>query len=198
MKNSFWGLIWKNFLEIQGLWIGFLGIIITLILARFPFKTPIPLDLVIVMVFFTLLFIFTLLYTVNSLLTQKGKLESELEGEIEQNQNLVNELNKLKIHKILRVQKEQNTGEILCLFDNSDLFADQLMISVFYRDEYGFEASIGVGYIKSIQSNNKIQAVIDQPVSSYQDILDRLVNNDQLILEQTIVRPGTPKKFNQS
>ncbi len=197
MKDSFWGLIWSSFLEIQGLWIGFLGIVIALILARFPFKTPIPLDLVIIIAIFVLLFLFTLLHAVNKLLIKKRMLESELEQEREKNLKLVGEIDNLKIPKILRVQKEQATGIINCLFDDSDLFADQLMISIFYMDEYGFEALIGVGYITTIQSNNKIQAVIDQPVSTYQDILDRLVNNDQIVLDQTIVRPGTPKNFNQ-
>lgn len=197
MKNSFWGLIWQSFLEIQGLWIGFLGIVITLILSRFPFKTSIPLDLIIVISFFTLLFLFTLLHAVNNLLTQKRSLESELETIKETNKNLENDIKSLRIPKILRVQKEQGTGLISCLFEDSELFANQLMISVFYIDEYGFEALIGVGYIKTIQSNNKIQAVIDQPVPTYQDILDKLVNNDQIVLEKTIVRPGTPKNFNQ-
>ena len=53
MKNSFWDLIWSSFLDIQGILIGFLGIVITIVLSRFRVTTPIPLDLIIIIGLFT-------------------------------------------------------------------------------------------------------------------------------------------------
>ena len=198
MKNSFWRLIWQSFLEIQGLWIVFLGIVISLILTRFPFKTPIPLDLVIIISFFTLLFLFTLLHAVNNLLNQNRKLESESDKIRERNKILEIEINRRIIPQILVTQKDQNTGEILCLLEYSELFSIDMYISFYHTDVDGFERLIGVGFIQNIQSNGRIQAVIDQPISNYQNILDKLADNNNKVLKQTVIRPGIPRSFNQT
>ncbi len=196
MKNSFWGLIWQSFLEIQGLWIGFLGVCITLILSRFPFKTSIPLDLVIIIAFFSLLFLFTLLQAVNKAFRYNKKLKAELEQLKETNETIVNEIKRSRIPKIIRVQKDQDQG-ILCLLESSELFVTGIIVSFYYIDEDEYERFIGGGFVKNIQSDGKIQAVIDQPYEVYQEVLDKLANNDHNVLERTKVRISILKEFNQ-
>ena len=105
MKNNFWGLIWSSFNEIQGVLLGLLGFLGGIALIRYPFNTSIPLDIVIVVSFFTLLLIATLLSAVNALLRQKQKLESDIKQLQEVNQNLETEIKQRIIPKILRIQK---------------------------------------------------------------------------------------------
>ncbi|ACK68245.1 conserved hypothetical protein [Rippkaea orientalis PCC 8801] len=197
MKNSFWGLIWQSFLEIYAVPATFLGIIISVIAWILSSKTQVSLPLVITIAVFTLIVIITLFHAAYKAFRYTNKLESELEEVRETNENLVNEVNKWRIPKILRVQKNQNTDFILCLLESSDLFAIKITVSFYYTDEDGFERFIGLGFIENIQTDGKIQAVMNHPFSTYQNILDKLANNDHTVLERTIIRPGTPNDFNQ-
>ena len=196
MKNNFWGIIWSSFNEIQGVLLGLLGFLGGIALIRYPDHTSIPLDLVIVVSFFTLLLIATLLSAVNTLLRQKQKLEAEVKQLQEVNQKLETEIKQRIIPKILRVQKNAN-NHILCLLEASDLFAPLSMISLYYTDENDFEALIGVGFVESINNEKRIQVVIDEPKITYQNILDKLTNNDLTVMQKTRVSPSVIKKFNQ-
>jgi hypothetical protein len=193
MKNSFWGLIWSSFNEIQGLWIGFLGFLISVLLVRFPFKTSIPLDLVLVAGFFTLLLLFTLIKATDKAFNEYQNLKSNYQN-LEKNYQ---KLEKNQIPKILQIRQEKSSDLIICLFENSDLFATDLRVSFYYIDEYSFEALIGVGYIRTIQSDGKVQAIIDCPDQAYQDILTQLSNRDRQVIEKVVIKPGIPRDFNQ-
>ena len=177
MRDSFWGLIWESFLEIQGVLVGFLGVIVSLLAWRFQLQTQISLPLVMTIVIFTLIVIITLGKAVDKALKNYKSIKQGL------------------IPKILYAKKEKSTGFIVCLLETTNLLATGLMISFFYRNEYGMEVSIGIGYVKNVQTDGKIQAVIDQPISVYQDILDNLSNNNQTVLDKVIVRPGITKNF---
>ena len=193
MKNSFWGLIWSSFNEIQGLWIGFLGFLISVLLVRFPFKTAIPLDLVLVAGFFTLLLLFTLIKATDKALNEYKNLKSDYQNLKENYQKL----ERNQVPKILQVRQDKSTNLIVCLFEDSDLFATDLGVSFYYVDEYGFEVLIGVGYVKTVQNNGKVQVVIDYPDPAYQDIVTRLGNSDSQVIEKTFIRLGIPRNFNQ-
>lgn len=193
MKNSFWGLIWSSFEEIQGPLFGFLGVMISILLPRFPFKTPIPLDLVLIAGFFILLILFTLIKATSKALNEYKNLKGDY-------QNLKENYQKLKknqVPKILRIQQEKSSNSIICLFENSDLFATDLRVSFYYIDEYSFEALIGVGYVRTVQADDKVQIVIDYPAPAYQDIVTRLGNSDSQVIEKTFIRLGIPRNFNQ-
>jgi hypothetical protein len=100
------------------------------------------------------------------------------------------------IPKILRVQKDANNN-IECLLEASDLFAAESMISLYYTDEDDFERLIGVGSVRYINNKKRIQVVIDEPKITYQNILDKLANNDLKVMQKTRVSPSVIKKFNQ-
>jgi hypothetical protein len=194
MKNNFWELIWSSFNEIQGVLLGLLGFLGGIALIRYPFNTSIPLDLVIIVSFFTLLLIATLLSTVNTLLRQKQKLESEVRQLQETNQKLDNIIKQGVSPKILRAKKDGNNN-FVCLLEASNLFVIEMLISFYYTDEDGFERLIGEGFVEYINPNDgKIQAIIDKPKTVYQTILDRLVNNDSKVFQATVVRPGILRK----
>jgi hypothetical protein len=195
MKNNFWGLIWSSFNEIQGVLLGLLGFIGSIVLLRYPFNTSIPLDLVIVVSFFTLLLIATLLMAVNTLLRQNRKLESDIKQLQEVKQTLETEIKQRLIPKIVRIQKK-SSGEIVFLLEPSELFAYDIYISFYYTDDDGFENLIGIGFVNVIQNNGKVQAILDQPDSNYQNIIDALDRNDPKLIEKIIIKPSAPRNFN--
>lgn len=196
MKDSFWGFIWQSFLEIYAVPATFLGIIVSVLAWIISSKTQVSLALVITIAVFTLIILITLFHAAYKAFRYNQKLKAELKQLKETNETLINEVNKWRIPKILRVQKDQDQGFILCLLESSELFAVKIRISFYYTDEDGFERFIGVGFIENIQSDGKMQAVMNQPFSTYQSILDRLTNNDNTVLERTIIRPGTPQNSN--
>lgn len=162
MRDSFWGLIWQSFKEINGILLGFLGVIVSLITWSFLPKTKISLNLVFIVFIFLviIIIIITLLEPVYKAFKQNKKLETQLK--------------KLINPAILIVQREPLTDLIVCLLEKSDLFTIETQLSFYYTDEDGFERLIGIGFVKNIQSDGKIQALIHQRITSYQNVVDKL------------------------
>ena len=175
MKNNFWGLIWSSFLGIQSLVLGFLGFVASLLVWAFAGQTPIPLVVLFVIITIAILVIATLITALQTALEEYQRVKQNI------------------IPKILRVQKDANNN-IQCLLEASNLFAAQLMISFYYTDEDGFEVLIGEGVVKNVQSDQKIQTVLDQPEAGYQNVLDGLANNDDTIIQRIKVKPSIYKK----
>ena len=183
MKKNFGELIWSSFLEIQGVLIGALGIVITILLSRFPVKTQIPLDMVIAIAFFMLLLVATL--------TQASYQSFKTVQELSQ-------LQKSVIPKILYVIKEPSSQapfQLRCLLGNSALFSNDTCISFYYTDDEGFERLIGMGVVVTVQDDGKIQALLDSPILGYQDILEKLGNNDLKIIKRTVVKPNITRRM---
>lgn len=184
MKNSFWDLIWSSFLDIQGILIGFLGIVITIILSRFRVATPIPLDFIIIIGLFTLLLIATLFQASY----KSFKLNQKIQADLKQNEF---KLSRQVLPKIIRAKKRESENlEIEFLLENSPLFSNDTLISFYYTDDDEFERLIGAGIVRNVQRDGKIYALLDIPIASYQDILNKLANNDANILGRTVVKPS--------
>lgn len=192
MKDTFWGLIWSSFLEIQGILIGFLGLAITLILTRFPVKTNIPIDVAIVLLLFLLLLIATLFNAASKSFKEYKKIQMLWNNLTIRNNELEAKVNRRWLPKILLASQTQGrTGlEIECLLENSELLSNNIVISFYYTDEEEFERLIGTGVVVTVQANGKIQALMDKPVNAYQDILEKLARNDAKILDRTVVKPS--------
>ncbi|WP_013322920.1 hypothetical protein [Gloeothece verrucosa] len=174
MKYSFWGLIWASFWEIQTFWIGFLSLSLTILFSFLAGKTPIPLYWVLIFGTIALLLIATLVKAVNTAFKEYQNLKTFV------------------IPRILATKKKSTaTGlQIEFLLDASNLFANDMYVSFYYIDDYGYELFIGLGYILTIQSNGKIQALLEQPNLVYQEILEKLANNNSVIREKTVVKPS--------
>ncbi len=70
-----------------------------------------------------------------------------------------------------------------------------MMVSAYYTDASGFEVLVAVGFIKNIQDDRKIQIILNQPILSYQDIFEKLLNNNKSIIDKTIIKPGISKEI---
>ena len=178
MKNNFWGLIWSSFREVNNSILTILSYAISILLAVVASKASVPLYLLIIIVTLSVLIIATLVRALQKALEEYAKMKQSM------------------IPKILRVQKDANNN-IECLLEASDLFAAESMISLYYTDEDDFERLIGVGSVQSINDKKRIQVVIDEPKITYQNILDKLANNDLKVMQKTRVSPSVIKKFNQ-
>ena len=178
MKNNFWGLIWSSFREVNNSILTILSYAISILLAVVASKASVPLYLLIIIVTLSVLIIATLVRALEKALEEYAKMKQSM------------------IPKILRVQKDANNN-IECLLEASDLFAAQSMISLYYTDEDDFERLIGVGFVDSINNKGRIQVVIDEPEITYQNILDKLANNDLKVMQKTRVSPSAIKKYNQ-
>ena len=178
MKNNFWGLIWSSFREVNNSILTILSYAISILLAVVASKASVPLYLLIIIVTLSLLIIATLVRALQKALEEYAKMKQSM------------------IPKILRVQKDANNN-IECLLEASDLFAAESMISLYYTDEDDFERLIGVGSVRYINNKKRIQVVIDEPKITYQNILDKLANNDLKVMQKTRVSPSVIKKFNQ-
>lgn len=193
MKNSFWELIWSSFLEIQGFIVGFLGVMVSLLAWVLSSKTQISLALVITIAVFTLIIVITLFQAAYKAFRQTKKLESEIEKLKQDNQKLEFAINQRIIPTILITRKDPKTQLLICLLEFSETFGINLSVSFYYTDEDGFEIFIGEGFIKNIQRDGKVQAILDKPQTDYQEVIDKLANNEQKILDKTVVKPGVTR-----
>ena len=105
MKNNFWSLIWSSFNQIQGSLITFIGIFVSLLLARFPVKTKIPLDIFVIVVLVLLLIIATVIRAIDTLLTENKELKQKIA------QPLIPKIRFARKYQILQ------TEGILCLLE---------------------------------------------------------------------------------
>ncbi len=197
MKDNFWGLIWCSFLEIQGILIGFMGVGITMLLTRFPIKTNISIDVVIVILLFILLLVATLFSAASKGFNEYKKNKILLNDLTMLNNQLEAKVNRRCVPRILLAQQPQGkTGvEIECLLENSELLSNDTVISFYYTGEDKFERLIGTGVVVTVQANGKIQALMDRPVNAYQDILEKLARNDATILDRTVVKPSITREM---
>lgn len=177
MKNNFWSLIWSSFNEIQGSLITFIGIFVSILLARFPVKTQIPLDLFIIVILILLLIIATVINAIGKLLAENTELKQRIAQPL--------------IPKIIFARKYQisDVDGILCLLERSPLFSIGIFVSCYYKDEGGIELLIGTGKVINVQGEGKIQAFIDRPVLGHENILDKLANNDSQIIKGIVIKP---------
>lgn len=75
------------------------------------------------------------------------------------------------------------------MLERSQLFSTGVFVSCYYKDEGGIELLIGTGKVINIQDDGTIQALIYRPVSVYQDVLDKLANNNSQIISKVVIKP---------
>ena len=177
MKNNFWSLIWSSFNKIQGSLITFIGIFVSILLARFPAKTQIPLDIFIIAILILLLIIATLIRAINKIFVEYRLL--------------LEKVNKLSIPRILSARRYSIQGQsgILCLISKSELFSPRIYVSCYYEDVDGLEILVGTGIVINVQDNKTIQVFINQIILEHKDILEKLVNNNSQIISKILIKP---------
>lgn len=86
-------------------------------------------------------------------------------------------------------------GAGVLLLEPSDLFAIDSVVSIFYREDGGFERLAGMGYVLNIQTNGFIQVLLPRDGDADQTLFARLANCEKGFLENTIVKPTVPRNL---
>lgn len=136
MNQSFWGLVWSNFLKIQGVLLGVIGIIIGILLWLFSPKTTIPLWLFLLVAILALVLSLTFASTAYELFRKSKDF--------------------LSLPKILAASRIPVTNQTIFLLEPSELFSIDAMVS-FYFIDHDFELLIAMGRVVNIQRDSKIQ-----------------------------------------
>ncbi|MEB3160299.1 MAG: hypothetical protein VKL20_02430 [Synechocystis sp.] len=174
MKDNFWGRIWSSLGEVQNFWFGFLGVALSILFSVVSGKDSIPIFVFIILITISIFIISALFKAYDS--TYK-------------------DYQRLRHPTILGVSTDKKTASIICRIEASELFAINSLVSFYYIDDNEFESLIAVGYVKNIQRNKQAQVEIDVPDGTYQDILERLKNNDNQVIKRIFIRPTIPRNF---
>ncbi|QHU99095.1 hypothetical protein [Synechocystis sp. CACIAM 05] len=181
MKDNFWGRIWSSFREVQNFWYGFLGVVLAILFSVVSGKTAVPLYLLVILTTIFILITSTLFNAYANLFITYQKNQEDYQ--------------RLRHPTILGVSTDKKTASIICRIEASELFAINSLVSFYYIDDNEFESLIAVGYVKNIQRNKQAQVEIDIPDDTYQDILERLKNNDNQVIKRIFIRPTIPRNF---
>ncbi|AFY71517.1 hypothetical protein Pse7367_3276 [Thalassoporum mexicanum PCC 7367] len=149
MKKSFWGLIWESFLAVNGLVVGILGVVLAVLLWRFPPNATISLPVVVILGSVCFIAIATLFYAAQVVFAAS-------------NQNLP----KVKLVKQLKALSSEEETYTILLLSSSVLFSFDSFASIYYVEDDDFERLIALGVVVNIQQNKIIQVEILESIDS--------------------------------
>jgi hypothetical protein len=85
---------------------------------------------------------------------------------------------------------------ILLLLDRSELFGHDAVVSVYHVDSSDFEELVGVGHVRNIQEDGKIQILLGERVTAAShDTVNKLALNDAAVLARVKVKPSAPHGY---
>ncbi len=80
---------------------------------------------------------------------------------------------------------------VLLLLEPSELFGHNSVVSIYHVDPSDFEELIGVGYVRNVQEDRKVQVVFEcKP--PHADTGSKLSSNDAILLKRVRVKPSAP------
>lgn len=178
MKQSFWGLVWRNFLNIQGVLIAVISLALSIFLWIFTPRINIPLWLFLIVVILALVLILTFASTAYELFSSSKRLFP---------------LPRVLLSK--KIAAKNQRIDFIFLLEASELFSNDALVSFYYFDNDNFEQLIAIGRVRNIQQDSKVQVEVIYALSGCEDILNKLEQNDTLFLKRTRVKPNIPKAY---
>ncbi len=175
MKESFWGLVWQSFDKVQGIIFGIFSLIFAIILWNLSPDWRIEVFWVILV--FPILFFISIAFgnlAYRLYKTQKNKLPKVLLG------------------KELEMSDEES--KTICLLGSSDLFSHNCVVSIYFNNQ-GFEQLVGIGIVQNIQEDGKIQIIINYPIPSHKDIIEKISQNEGETIKNLIIKPHTSLEY---
>lgn len=170
MKRNFWSLIWSSFMKIQGILIGFIALVATVAVWIFPANINISLGLVLPVLIICIIAILTFANAANEIFKMSERILPKV---------------------ILGTTLQAN---VLCLLEPSELFSHDTLVS-FYYVENSFEKLIGIGTVLNIQEDGKIQVSMINHIEGFDEIIIKLGQNDNTILDNIKVKPNIPRAY---
>lgn len=93
--------------------------------------------------------------------------------------------------QVLNARRESERT-ISCLLEPSELFSQNTLVSMYYKDDSDFEVLVAIGFVRIIQSDGKIQIELNNIIEAYGDIMNRFANNDEQIKKRIQIKTGIP------
>lgn len=207
MKKTFWGNLWDSFNAVSGPLLSFLSFILTaglsVILWIIPNTAKIEVSIfaiiIVIIIIFALfwLLIVTLWHSARKNFEEVNTITDENERIKKENLEIKEKLKHRLTPKILSVIQKPKGSEFILLLEKSDLLAIGGFISFYYIWHDEFEACIGIGEVNNIQSNGLIQAKILKREDEYQDIWQKVENQNTEEIAKILVKPGITKNWVQ-
>ena len=95
--------------------------------------------------------------------------------------------------KLILVKTIENMG-VICLFEPSQLYSHNAIVSLFFDDE-GYERLIGLGYVFNVQEDKHIQILITRWMSGQEEIRGKLEDGNAQVLEKVIAKPNINRAY---
>jgi len=205
MKKTFWGNLWDSFNAVSGPLLSFLSFILTaglsVILWIIPNTAKIEVSIfaiiIVIIIIFALfwLLIVTLWHSARKNFKEVNTITDENERIKKENLKMQEKLKHRLTPKIRSVGIKES--EFILLLEKSDLLAIDSFVSFYYIWNGEFEACIGIGEVNNIQSNGLIQAKILKMEDEYQDIWQKVRNQNTEEIAKILVKPGITKNWIQ-
>ena len=94
----------------------------------------------------------------------------------------------IELPRILNSRRDQKTGYIMCVLEQSNLFSQGILVSFYYIDN-GFEILIGTGQVILIQRDGKIQVLLDRPMQGQEKLMEEFEINSEDIKNKVYIKP---------
>ena len=176
MKQTFWSQFWASMRRAYGGLVIVLGIPISFLLWYVKPNQNVPLSTVLPLGFVCIGIIFTL---------------SHMSYVVWQNR-------RKPFPRVIHSRQPTSVWkdyDFLCLLEPSDLFSQGYFVSIYIKDEDGFEVLIGLGSVLNIQDDERILIGMSVAAEGYDDVIKAIANNDKKRLEQLIIKPNIPQDY---
>lgn len=157
--------------------IGVVGIALAIFLWLFPPKTNIPLWLALLIGILALTAIVTFASTAYEIFITSKQFFS--------------------LPRVIRSKRITVTNQgidLIFILEPSELFSYDSVVSFYYLDD-DFEMLIAIGRVSNIQQDRKLQVEVTNYVIGYEEIFNKLKNNDSTALKRTRVKPNISKAY---
>jgi hypothetical protein len=86
-------------------------------------------------------------------------------------------------------------GSVLCVLGPSNLFSYNIGVSFFLLRDDVFEQLIALGTVINIQTDGKIQVVIEDTLDGHEETVQMLRQRNQDVMRQLVVKPHVPQSY---
>lgn len=175
MRQSFWGNLWNSFHAVHG----YTSILVSAVFGYFAWttevKTQIPMY-----VFITFLLVLGLLFmTLLHAYTKALQLASR---------------GLPRVKRVYAPHAPFQDSKVICLLEESEQFAVGTSAAFFFKTDVEYERQLGVGTVRSLQTDGQLQVTLDRVYDGNDAAVDRLLANDAKAIEAVVIRPNLTQR----
>jgi|GEM_PF-4489943 len=183
MTNSFWRFIYTNFSIKHGTLLSLIALLVSVLLWLFTPQSVVSLGIV----FFFIVFSIFLIILFGDAAHEMFILHKEVSKDYENYKK-----NIIVSPEVISVKSSED--QILLYLKPSEFFSENMLVSIYYSDETGFEDLIGFGIVVNIQQNKNIHVELYNYLEAKKESIERIVQ-DTAILDRVIIKSHISKRI---